>query len=111
MLQSEIEKGSDMKQELLQKYKTILPDELIKIWGNYGLGKLLEGYLKVINPEEYQELLNATYFRGNISIPILTTAFGDIITFEENQYIGMVRYKMGILLCLQRVLNVSCKIL
>jgi len=72
-----------------------LPDELIKIWEDYGLGKLSEGYLKVINPEEYQELLNATYFRGNISIPILTTAFGDIITLEENQYIGMVKYKNG----------------
>lgn len=95
MLQNEIEKGLDMKQELVQKYGTILPDELIKIWEDYGLGTLLEGYLKVINPEEYQELLNETYFRGDISIPILTTAFGDIITLEEGQYIGMVKYKNG----------------
>lgn len=95
MLQNEIEKGLDMKKELLQKYKTILPDELIRIWEDYGLARLLNGYLKVINPEEYQELLNETYFRGNISIPILTTAFGDIVTFEEGQYIGMVKYKNG----------------
>ena len=50
------------------------------------------GYLKVVNPEDYQELLKETYFRGNISIPILVTAFGDIVTFEEDQYIGMVRH-------------------
>lgn len=95
MLQNEIKKGLDMKLELVQKYEIILPDELMKIWENYGLGTLLEGYLKVINPEEYQELLNETYFRGDISIPILTTAFGDIITLEEGQYIGMVKYKNG----------------
>ena len=95
MLQSKIEKGTEMKQELLQKYKSILPDELTKIWEDYGLGRLLDGYLKVINPEEYQELLNETYFRGNISIPILITAFGDIVTLEEGQYIGMVKYKNG----------------
>lgn len=95
MLQSEIKKGLDMKQELVKKYKTILPDELLKIWEDYGLDTLLEGYLKVINPEEYKELLNETYFRGDISIPILTTAFGDIITLEEGQYIGMVKYKNG----------------
>lgn len=95
MLQNEAQKGIDMEQKILSKYETILPGELIEIWENYGLGSLLGGYLKVINPESYQELLNNTYFRAKISIPILTTAFGDIITLEEGQYIGMVKYKNG----------------
>lgn len=98
----QIEKGQDIKQELLQKYKTIVPDELAIIWEDYGYGRLLGGYLKVINPEDYQELLNETYFRGNISIPILTTAFGDIVTLEEGQYIGMVKYKNGNFLMLAK---------
>ena len=72
-----------------------LPDELIKIWEDNGLARLMGGYLKVVNPEDYQELLKETYFRGNISVPILVTAFGDIVTFEEGQYIGMVKYKNG----------------
>ena len=79
----QIEKGQDIKQELLQKYKTILPDELTKFWKDYGFGRLVGGYLKVINPEDYQELLNETYFRGNISVPILTTAFGDDYFLEK----------------------------
>ena len=33
----QIEKGQDIKQEVLQRYKTILPDELIKIWEDNGL--------------------------------------------------------------------------
>ena len=33
----QIEKGQDLKQEVLQRYKTILPDELIKIWEDNGL--------------------------------------------------------------------------
>ncbi len=56
---------------------------------------MLNGYLKVINPEEYQELLNETYFRGKVSVPIFVTAFGDIVTLEEDQYIGLVKYKNG----------------
>ena len=79
----QIEKGQDIKQELLQRYKTILPDELIEIWEDNGLARLLGGYLKVVNPEDYQELLKETYYRGNISVPILVTAFGDIVTFED----------------------------
>ena len=97
-----IEKGQDIKKELLQKYKTIVVDELAKIGGDYGFCRLLRGYLKVINPEDYQELLSETYFRGNISVPILTTAFGDIITLEEGQYIGMVKYKNGSFLMLAK---------
>lgn len=95
MIQNEIEKGLDMKRELIQKYEKILPEELIKIWKDYGMSTLLKGYLKIINPEEYQELLNETYFRGTLSIPILTTAFGDVITLEEGHYISMVKYKNG----------------
>lgn len=91
----QIEKGQDIPQELLQKYKTIIPEEMTRIWRDYGFGRLMGGYLKVINPEYYQEMLSQTYFRGNISVPILTTAFGDIITLEEGQYIGMVKYKNG----------------
>lgn len=56
---------------------------------------MLNGYLKVINSEEYQELLNKTYFRGKVSVPIFVTAFGDIVTLEEDQYIGLVKYKNG----------------
>ncbi|MCI9480538.1 MAG: hypothetical protein HFI21_16355, partial [Lachnospiraceae bacterium] len=71
-----MEKGSKMEKGLIKKYKTILPAELLEIWENYGQGDLLDGYLRVINPEEYQELLNETYFRGKFSVPIMTTAFG-----------------------------------
>ena len=42
----QIEKGQDIKQEVLQRYKTILPDELIKIWEDNGLATLMGGYLK-----------------------------------------------------------------
>lgn len=80
----QIEKGQDIKQEVLQRYKTILPDELIKIWEDNGLATLMGGYLKVVNPEDYQELLKETYFRGNISVPILVTALGDIGWYFNN---------------------------
>ncbi|PHU33838.1 GAD-like domain-containing protein, partial [Pseudobutyrivibrio ruminis] len=57
-----IEKGQDINQELLKKYKSVVPYELTKIWEDFGFCRLVGGYLKVINPEDYQELLNETYF-------------------------------------------------
>ena len=87
--------GNVVEQETIRKYSTILLGELMQIWEKYGFGSLMEGYLRIINPDDYQELLNDTYFRGKIAIPILITAFGDIVTYEEGGYIGIVKYKDG----------------
>lgn len=95
MVETLFEKEDAVSSELCERYKSIVPDELIDIWKNYGFGSFLNGYLKVINPDEYQELVRVTYFRGNVSIPIFVTAFGDIITWEENRYIRVVKYKNG----------------
>ena len=40
------------------------------------------------------QLLDETYFRSKVSVPIITTAFGDVITIEEGEYIGIVKYKV-----------------
>ena len=90
-----IEKGTAINSGLIDEYAKVLPKELIDIWKEYGYGCFLNGYLRIINPKEYQELLSETYFRGACSVPILTTAFGDIIAVEDDQYIGMIKYKYG----------------
>ena len=84
-----------MPQEVIEKYKDQVPTELVQIWKEDGLGTFLDGYLKVINPDDYLELVQETYFRGNISIPIFATAFGDIITLEKNKFLGIIKYKDG----------------
>ena len=40
-----------------------------------------------------KELVEKTYFRGNVAIPIFIIAFADVITWEENEFIGMIKYK------------------
>lgn len=80
---------------LIDYFKGRLPDELLDVWAEYGMGSLLDGYLKLINPIEYQPVLNESYGMSNAAIPILVTAFGDIITWEENRYIVLIRYKYG----------------
>lgn len=77
----------------IRKYSGKIPAELMDIWKEYGFGSFFGGYLKVINPDDYMDILKESYFRGDISIPILGTAFGDIITWEEEQYTGILRYR------------------
>ena len=85
-------KVADMPQEVIEKYKDQVPAELVQIWQEDGLGTFLDGYLKVINPDDYLELLQDSYFRGDVAFPMFATAFGDIITWEENAYVGFRYY-------------------
>lgn len=90
------ETDSQVNEDIIEKYSKSVPKELLSTWEKYGFGCMLNGYLRVINPEDYRELIEDTYFRGDISIPVFTTAFGDVITWEENRYLRIVKYKNGI---------------
>ena len=90
---NDFKKEKDMPKEVIEKYRNLVPKEMIEIWEKYGLGSFLNGYLRVINPDDYKELVEETYFRGNVAIPIFITAFADVVTWEEDEFIGMIEYK------------------
>ena len=79
----------------LEEYSNKLPDEILNVWRQYGFGDFMNGYLRIVNPNIYQELISDTYFRGKESIPIIITAFGDVITWEKNEYLGIIKYRKG----------------
>ena len=72
--------------KLFDKYKDKLPEQIIQIWEEYGFGSFMNGFLRTINPLQYQDLLPRAYFMGDKCIPIFLTALGDMIVWEENTY-------------------------
>jgi Uncharacterized conserved protein len=72
-----------------------LPEELLNVWESFGFGTFMNGYIKIVDPIVYQEILEESYFMGRDSIPMMVTGFGDIITWEEDKYIGLVKYRKG----------------
>nr|WP_304214434.1 T6SS immunity protein Tdi1 domain-containing protein [Fredinandcohnia onubensis] len=79
--------------EMILKYTNILPEELIEIWKKYGFGTFANGYLKIINPDDYVDIIERSYLRHKQAIPIFTTAMGDIIVWEKNEYINLLNYR------------------
>lgn len=88
-----------VEETTINKYKEYLPKELIDAWTTYGYGTLMNGYLKVINPDDFVALINDTYLRCKGTFPIFATSMGDIILLEidENNktYVVMVNYRKG----------------
>jgi hypothetical protein len=95
----DFKKISEVEKDTINKYKDLLPEELIEAWKTYGYGTFMNGYLKIINPDEFISLVNDSYLRSKGTIPIFTTSMGDVILFEkdENQrsYIVMINYRKG----------------
>lgn len=86
-------KVKDVPEEIINEYKDKIPTEMMDIWKKYGFGYFYDGYLKVINPKDYQKLVQESYFLGDVAIPIFATGFGDLITWEKNNFLGIVKYR------------------
>jgi len=86
---------SSVSEDIIKKYSDSLPKTLIDIWKNQGFGTLMDGYLKIINPDDYYEVFKDSYYASDVAIPIIVTAFDDIITWEKNKFVGIVQYRYG----------------
>lgn len=91
----DFENYEEVEQDVINLYRNKIPKKLLDIWKEYGFGSFMDNYIKIINPNEYNELLIDSYFRGRESIPVMLTGFGDIITWEKNRYLGIVKYRKG----------------
>jgi hypothetical protein len=66
--------------EVFNKYKKILPEPIISLWENHGFGGYRKGLFWTINPDEYNGYLEKWIkTQWNDVVPIMRTAFGDII--------------------------------
>lgn len=41
----------------LKEYSIKLSDEILNVWKQYGFGDFMNGYLRIVNPNRYQELI------------------------------------------------------
>ena len=101
---------SKVPEETIKKYTGKIPEQFIEIWKNYGFGSFLNGFLKLINPDDYSDFVKKSYFEKNC-IPLLITALGDIIVWEENAYFFIIQYRYNNFSALARGYRVFAKLL
>lgn len=96
---SDFKKVKSVEEDTIEKYLDLLPEELINVWRELGYGTFVNGYLKIINPEDYLPLINETFLRSKGTIPILTTSMGDVILVEKEDdgkfHIIQLNYRKG----------------
>ena len=79
----DFKKVSDVPQELITEYEGKIPQDIISLWKEYGFGSFFNDYFRVINPHEYEDIVRDSYFDGESAIPLMVTAFGDVVIYNE----------------------------
>jgi hypothetical protein len=82
---------------LIARYRDELPPEVLDVWEQYWFGSFCAGYLKVVNPEQYAELLANTYRLTSSPVPppalvLFATGMGDLIIGEDG-YLSTIDYR------------------
>ncbi|MRG48402.1 DUF1851 domain-containing protein [Chitinophaga sp. SYP-B3965] len=81
---------------LITKYEPLLPPKLIQLWQEHGFGSIAGGYLKIVNPADFEETLKEIYspiFKN--PIVMFATGMSDLIIWENN-YTVLLNCRHGI---------------
>ena len=78
-------KYGDVSIETINKYKGILPNELLSIWQTMGYGVYEDGFLQLVNPDEYEFVFDYIDKLLEPSIVFGITALGDLLIWEGNK--------------------------
>ena len=78
-------KYSGVSIETINKYKGKLPDELLNIWNIMGCGIYENGFIQLVNPDDYDFVFKYIDKLLEPSIVFAITAMGDLLIWEGNK--------------------------
>ena len=96
----------------IAKYADLSYPELNILWQEVGLGSYCNGLFKLINPSDYQDVINSCYEKEDDKsfLPFMCTAFGDVFAYVKNpklnNYIVYLNVRYGTYLILPDNLTV-----
>ena len=91
MYEEFLEKSLNSKRQavddtFIAKYADLSYPELNTLWQEVGLGSYCNGLFKLINPSDYQDVINSCFEKEDDQsfLPFMCTAFGDLFAYVKN---------------------------
>lgn len=81
---SDFQKMGDLPPEFIDSFKTMLPEEMIYVWEEYGLGIFGNGYFRVIDPRAFVGVVEEVFSAGKGCVPLMVTALGDVLVWDDD---------------------------
>lgn len=82
--------------DLILQYESLLPPKLIQLWQEHGFGSMADGYLKIVNPADFEASLKEIYspvFKN--PIVMFATGMADLVIWENN-YTVLLNCRYGL---------------
>lgn len=79
--------GSD----IIEQFRSELPEEIISVWETKGWGIAMKGYLRFVNPLDWNDLMRNSY--SPMSEPahvIAATGMGDLLLWENGSIVQLI---------------------
>ncbi|SEF12160.1 GAD-like domain-containing protein [Arthrobacter alpinus] len=79
--------------EIIEEYHDRVSDEIIEFWKQYGYGTFGNGFIRVINPKEYETELAECIGKvtgRNTALPIKVLGLADLITWDGTGIIANI---------------------
>lgn len=77
-------KCKNLSIETINKYKEIVPSTLLNLWTNIGVGKYGNGIIEIVNPEEYQPVLEMWLGKEVPNyLPFMISGFGHLFYYRK----------------------------
>ncbi|WP_137790900.1 T6SS immunity protein Tdi1 domain-containing protein [Bacillus sp. E(2018)] len=80
--------------EIIERYKENVPNEIIALWRKYGFGSFMQGYFKSVNPDEFKGILEHSSKRYKDAIVLFATGMGDLLIWSDG-YVRLLNFRYG----------------
>ena len=81
--------------EIIAEYEVILPTDILKFWKCYGFGTFLNGYMKSVNPKDFEKILKESVSQDyHDAVVLFTTGMSDLIVWHKG-YLILCCYRYG----------------
>lgn len=86
---------ADIAPETIEHYRELVPPLIAQAYTEHGTGFIGNGLLRLVDPAYASEHLREIAHVGDHVVPILTTAFGDVIYWVE-PFFFLASYRWGV---------------
>ncbi|WAC52081.1 GAD-like domain-containing protein [Frigoribacterium sp. SL97] len=62
-----------------------LPDDVVALWRDHGLGATADGYLRIVDPTAWQDVLAEVAPRFAAATPLMSSALGDLVVWLDGR--------------------------
>lgn len=91
-----VSEGQPVSAEAIDRFRSLVPDDVVSMWEQYGQGTFLDGFFRIVDPVAATEQLRSAMQVPEQAVVVFTTGMGDVILFDRDVFLNL-QFRWGII--------------